>query len=154
MCKIDNTTAVRQVWDRINHKVGGSTSYSFLIIFLQFDVLFAKRAFVHWFVGSGIEDGVVDYARLHTATLEKDYLEIETNTTGYKEGVEYWMRSITRASSLYINKKVIEKYLEGMLREDQRQQEIRGSACICCGLSTFIWRKFLNIDVYFFIIHQ
>ena len=69
------------MWDRINHKVGGSTSYSFLIIFLQFDLLYAKRAFVHWFVGSGIEDGVFDYARHHTAVLEKDYEEIESNTT-------------------------------------------------------------------------
>ena len=45
----------------------------------------------------------------NTSVLEKDYGEIENDTTVPKEGVEYWMRSITQASSLQINKKVIEK---------------------------------------------
>ena len=77
------------MWDRINHNVGGSPSYSFLIIFLQFYVLFAKRAIVHWFVGIGIEESVFNYARHHTATFEKDYEEIENDTAVPKESIEY-----------------------------------------------------------------
>ena len=36
---VANTTAIAEVFSRIDHK---------------FDVLYAKRAFVHWFVGEGI----------------------------------------------------------------------------------------------------
>lgn len=35
-CMISNTTAIAEVFSRINHK---------------FDLMYAKRAFVHWYVG-------------------------------------------------------------------------------------------------------
>ena len=57
--------------------------------YFQFDLLFTKRAFVHWFVGSGIEDGVFNYARHHTAGLEKDYREIEDSHSKTKDSLEY-----------------------------------------------------------------
>ena len=39
-CMISNSTAIAEVFSRIDHK---------------FDVMYAKRAFVHWYVGEGME---------------------------------------------------------------------------------------------------
>lgn len=42
VCCLCNTTAIMDAWMRIDHK---------------FDLMFAKRAFVHWYVGEGMEEG-------------------------------------------------------------------------------------------------
>merc|ERR1711959_876074 len=42
VCMISNSTAVAEVFSRIDHK---------------FDLMYAKRAFVHWYVGEGMEEG-------------------------------------------------------------------------------------------------
>ncbi len=38
VCMLSNTTAIEEAWRRLSHK---------------FDLMYLKRAFVHWYVGEG-----------------------------------------------------------------------------------------------------
>ena len=62
---ICNSTAIAEVWRRSE---------------VQFDRLFAKRAFVHWFVQEGAEESELVEAREDIASLQKDYEEIVMET--------------------------------------------------------------------------
>nr|XP_053626557.1 tubulin alpha-3 chain-like [Cherax quadricarinatus] len=65
VCMLANTTAMKDSWDRINHK---------------FDLMYSRRAFVHWYVGAGLEESELSIAQENLAQLVKDYQEVDADS--------------------------------------------------------------------------
>ncbi|XP_044736094.1 tubulin alpha chain-like isoform X1 [Chrysoperla carnea] len=69
LCLLSNSSAIKTVWIRLLNK---------------FDSMYKKRAFVHHYVGEGMEEGEFKNARDDIEALIQDYKELEDSTNGKK----------------------------------------------------------------------
>jgi tubulin alpha len=71
LCVLSSTTAIGNAWKRVGRK---------------FDLMYARKAYVHWYVEEGMEETLFEEAREDIQQLEKDYRELERETVLEEEG--------------------------------------------------------------------
>jgi len=54
----------------------------------KYDMMYSQRAYVHWYVGEGMEEGEFSEAREDLGFLEKDYLDVVTEQASDDEDDE------------------------------------------------------------------
>ncbi|XKL66181.1 hypothetical protein PGB90_009601 [Kerria lacca] len=65
LCLLANTTAISEAWARLDY---------------QFDLMYAKRAYIHWYLSEGMEETEFIEARENLAELEIEYSDCSMDT--------------------------------------------------------------------------
>ncbi|CEF68752.1 Tubulin family and Alpha tubulin family and Tubulin/FtsZ, GTPase domain and Tubulin/FtsZ, C-terminal domain and Tubulin/FtsZ, 2-layer sandwich domain and Tubulin, C-terminal domain-containing protein [Strongyloides ratti] len=74
VCMVSNNTSIVEIWKRLNYK---------------FNIMFAKKAFVHWYLSEGMEEGEFTEALEDLSALEIDYNEMMVNSSQLFDNQEY-----------------------------------------------------------------
>ena len=79
------------LFDRNVVMIGNNTAISRVFserIAKKYDLMYSQRAFVHWYVGEGMEEGEFAEAREDLGFLEKDYLDVLSEQATDEEAEE------------------------------------------------------------------
>merc|ERR1712062_770056 len=106
---IGNNIAVNRVFsDRLSKK---------------YDMMYSQRAYVHWYVGEGMEEGEFSEAREDLGFLEKDYLDVITEqasdeqSNGDDDEFQVNLKDSKQRTCFFIFFNLISKELEDISKE-------------------------------------
>merc|ERR1712142_401200 len=67
----------------------------------KYDMMYSQRAYVHWYVGEGMEEGEFSEAREDLGFLEKDYLDVVSEQASDEEEEEEFYAEQSAKSSFF-----------------------------------------------------